>query len=595
LCGSVKKVSIASAANIGDKETFFGLLSCDLCHVMSDGENEEKASTMKKIVLLLISLFVIACLAVGLAKGRAVSAPMIATPLFTPNQGILAQSVNVNAEDMQSFQKAIDSIGRQVPLHFIAEDFPLAVDKELVKQPLTAMKAADAIEYIAECYDYTVKYTDQMVVFQKKYSVVGDLPHITLEESKGVLDRIIKVLEPHNPKIDHQITKQTLVSPIIEKFVKSLTDAQMETLKEGNLAVASLSPMQQNEIWRFALNVYVQEHIGEISSVNFELEHADTSSVGYGNVFGKKEFGRTLKYAPKSHFRPFTTDNILQSSPPESVVISNAPQKLNSKAVFHHELTKGDEAFGQTKTFAEIVSTVNGSKTDAHLTLDAELKEKRVTVSGLERASASSIANALGKLYNLSTLPGTSEKAKPNRLIIHLSPRKVQHAVGILEVSDAIRRIIPTAFYRCLQQGVPPEGRRITPRDAYDLSRALNSRPARLRQIAVSQLEERLATRLRESVDAEVPYSEMSPREQSLHITALLMPGIQVINRSFLQPPPEYISEFQKMDLSGRPYLNEDKQWKFLLNFKYSLPDGRKVSPMGISNMRYSPEVRKSP
>ena len=205
----------------------------------------------------------------------AISVPAQAAPVL----GAEDSSVHLTLAQARTFKDALRTLSEQASVAFVAEGWPLhptLTEGQARPWANATVPLSKAVQRLAEAYDYTAQRQGKVFLLTKRYTDPADLPGVTLAECRASVEDLREVTRPFNPQVPPE--KYGVTDPLVGDLVASLTPQQIRTMGETapgkRLAVSTLTPQQQAQVWRFLLYFYVQLPLEPVESVWPDLKEA---------------------------------------------------------------------------------------------------------------------------------------------------------------------------------------------------------------------------------------------------------------------------------------------------------------------------------
>jgi len=178
--------------------------------------------------------------------------------------------IQITPQQASSFAPAFTALAQQAHVTVVAEDQPL--HPTLTPQATAGLRLnkdgeplSVLLPKLAGAYDYDVQPSGKAFLLKKRYTDAADLPSVTVKECALGLAELNGYAENFNPHIPLGLPDR---SPVISDLVYSLTPEQLAAMGDNKrgVPVASLMPVQQQEVWQFLLHMYVQRSIADLPS-----------------------------------------------------------------------------------------------------------------------------------------------------------------------------------------------------------------------------------------------------------------------------------------------------------------------------------------
>lgn len=556
--------------------------------------------------------------------------------------------VNVPKSQTANLYKTLEAVATQGHICIVAEGNPLC--SELVGNRVPDLSAgltlSQAMTKVAQAYDYEVQRQDNLITLKKLYSDPHDLPNITIDECIQAIEDLERVTSSFNPHVSPP--RLGVRDPLVGDLAESLTSEQLQAMHEDTpnrgLSVASLDPKQQELVRRIALYYYVQDADMGVSNVGFDLKNlsqvAFLWSVPQGgwHIFGYEVPGRK-RPSFRALSRPHLSNPNVFTAQGRRLVWKDAipdPTDPPEQKVIATNGTTVSES-----TLEKAVADLN-TRSGNHLqiSVDDALKSKPVIVVGDLNAGPDAIVKALADIYGLRI------KVKEDGSLVITRPL-FSIPINIAALPDAVQHVLPEPYIRALHieernallvkasldaaqhqeqfkrqfAAQPPaeaksKGSQPTQNNtsektvstsvpeqaatdwqAYqvrqqkwrDRAELLDGRPYAYRNEAIRELRTDLEPKL-VALNGRVLLSSLIQRDRQAFANVLMSDCLQYLQRLFTRSPPEFITHFEQVYLTGGVYRDQSGQKKFSLFLSMPSLDGNHLQQqVGRGNVSLSP------
>lgn len=191
-----------------------------------------------------------------------------AVPGFAGVQSAPDPRVQITPAQAATFFSAFTALAQQAHVALVAEDHPLYTtlthsQAARLKLNQDGEPLSTLLPKLAAAYDYDVQPSGTVFLLKKRYTDAADLPSITVKECALALEETNRYAENFNP---HLVLGLPDRSPAVRDLIYSLTPTQLAAMGDihRGVPVASLSPIQQEEVQQFLLHLYVQTAITDL-------------------------------------------------------------------------------------------------------------------------------------------------------------------------------------------------------------------------------------------------------------------------------------------------------------------------------------------
>jgi hypothetical protein len=556
-------------------------------------------------------------------RGRALAAALLplALPLAFPGLA-WAQAkpaapdplIQITPQQATSFAAAFTALSQQAHVCLVAEDQPLYPTFAAAPASSPARRAAASLALkkegeplstllpkLAAAYDYDVQPLGKAFLLKKRYTDPADLPSITLKECALGLEEASRYAENFNPHIPLEKIGGTSV---ISDLIYSLTPDQLQAMGDNKrgVPVASLSPVQQQEVQQFVMHLYVQKPLERLPSI-----------VGMLNLLcaGDTQFG--WRYFPQMNARLFGYDapsgfgykgfQIL-SKPNQvkmhlaggieiwRVPVEGEPPPTPATAM---QLTSAPDPTDPapmpanapkpvppvSASLADIVARLNARAADGlKVSVEPYLAPKQATVFGEEAVTPRQELDALADVYGLRVFTGDKEGGHDRLRLTRLT---AQVPLNLIALHDSILQALPDPLVRAYRM----HNQFAAPVPAAPDLLGVPPQVYAVRQIRAA-VEPRVRA-LKDGKDGRVALSSLSEKEGRAFAMTLMVDAVDALGSWTEADVPDAIMRFNDLRLGGGLY-EEDGKKKLTLTLKFQNPNNPTLMPgPGVGNLNYDP------
>lgn len=528
--------------------------------------------------------------------------------------------VRITPEQAGVFADALTSLSQQARVAFVVEGEPLKgtrTDKEVEDVPREEAPLSSVVTRLAAAYDYDTERQGDVFVFKKRYTEPDDLPGVTVAECVLVMKDVLRFVSAFSPDLANPCPRD----PQVKRFIASLTDAQLQAMKDKKLTVASLSPQQQGVVWKLALNFHLSypkqrakttvDQLSRLSPEGIVFCWSDRYAPRSIPWHAPRLFGYETASASSSRpsFRPLVDPRLVTVEPNGgfSIVtheIRNGKPVPLSEAYDRTEPPAGKAAESKTaptisSTLEAVVAALNARTADApRMAVDAALAAKPIRIIGADAAQPPALLKAMADAYGLRIRTEKDGTLTLTRKLVR-SPRTLS------DLPEAVRDALPEPLRRALRVG---SGAPDDPKTAFmpspsqqqqavqsphsrDLGKHHRSQetPDPLRLVAVRRLRTGIEPKLKQAPNGRVSLSALDGPEQVAFANVLMADCLSDLRRLSARELPKQITQFDKLVLFGGLYLNDEGEQKFSLFLGLPAADGKNVSVVGggFSNVAF--------
>jgi hypothetical protein len=345
-------------------------------------------------------------------------------------QSTLQGEVRLSTEEYKNFDVALKRLAEVARVTILVEGAPFTSkieDEATIVEERRHGDLSQIIKNIAEAYDYEVEIGGTCVLFRKRYSHAGDLPCVTFDECKLILEELQQFARSVCGEINQSGDP---IDVLGNTYFRSLTaDARGRMIP-----VRSMNPAQRDALWRLMLYTSIGR-LGEttVSPLN-SMTKARSSILALGSGTGTDPLSGTAtmlgyvdRTTPTGEFTPLAQGVLYATAVP-------------------HEGQK--PRLVATETIESIVARLNTNPggRDFQYEFDAELAKKPVTVFGPVGANADNIFTGLSRLYSLRI-------AKPTENIRRLVRYRLRPLSQSKDLKQSLNEFIPLPLARKLVGG----------------------------------------------------------------------------------------------------------------------------------------------
>ncbi len=529
------------------------------------------------------------------------------SPSFSHAQAAPDAVVRLTPQQAYSFGSAFTALAQQAHAAVVAEDQPL--HPTLTPQALAGLKLnrdgeplSTLLPKLAAAYDYDVQPSGKAFLLKKRYTDVADLPSVTVKECALALEEVNRYAESFNPHIPlGQVDK----SPAISDLIYSLTPEQLQAMGDSKrgVPVASLSPVQQQEVQQLVMHFCVQLAISDLPAALSAL-----NQVAAGDPqFGWRSFPQ-MKARLFGFDAPFGYEGFLPLSRPDQVTVhigigmeihpqpwEGEPPTTKATAM---QLTSAPDptdplpvpvnapksAPPVSSSLADIIARLNARAGDSlkgdglKVSVEPYLAPKQATVFGEEAVTPRQELDALADVYGLRVFKDDPVGGHDR---LRLTRRTAQVPLTLIALHDSILQALPDPLVRAYRK-----------HDRFAFDPAVNSPsgvPARLVP-AVRQIRAAVEPRLRASKDGRVALSSLSEREGRSLATLLMLEAMDALDHWVRADLPDTITRYDELRLGGGLYEEDGKKKLTLALLLPDLLNPNNLTPgPAVGNLNYDP------
>ncbi len=470
--------------------------------------------------------------------------------------------VQITPAQAATFFSAFTALAQQAHVALVAEDQPLhpalmpqeAAGLELNPngEPLSTL-----LPRLAAAYDYDVQPSGRVFLLKKRYTDAADLPSVTAKECALGLEEAGRYAENFNPNFPNDEIDN---SPAIKDLVYSLTPEQLGAMADnkGGVPVASLAPVQQQEVQQLVMHFYVQRAIKDLPTVLGTISRGPADPQ-FGWHYFPQMSARLFGYdAPLAYqgFQILSKPNQVEVHPGGGLVIhpvagegeppptpatmmqlTAAPDATDPDPVQANALQPAPPV---SSSLAELVTRLNARADDGlKVTVEPYLAPKRATIFGAEAATPRQELAALAEVYGLRVFTGDKEGGHDR---LRLTRRTAGVPLNLIALHDSILQALPDPLVRAyrLHNRFAPAG----PASPFPsgLSPLLVSAVKQIRTAAEPKVKSR---------DGRIALSALSEQEGRAFAVTLMVDALDALGSWVEATPPETITRFNDLRLGA--------------------------------------------
>jgi len=535
-------------------------------------------------------------------RAALIAALLSLLPSFSQAQAVPDAIVRLTPQEASSFASAFTALVRLARVTVVAEDEPL--HPMLTPQAITGLKLnkdgeplSTMLPRLAAAYDYDVQPSGpqpsgKAFLLKKRYTDVADLPSITVKECALDLEEATRYAENFNPHFPND----EVGGPAMKDLIYSLTPEQMEAMGDDKrgLPVASLSPVQQQEVQQLVLHFYVQRAIKDLPTMLRAVNQAAASDPKFGWHFFPIMNARLFGFDA-----PFGYEGFLPLSRPDLVTVhmgyslgirpqpaGGVPQTLMQPAPDPTDpplvpANAPPPAPPVSASLAEIVARLNARAADGlKVTVEPYLAPKRATVFGEEAATPRQELTALADVYGLRVFKDDPAGGHDR---LRLTRQTAPVPLNLLALHDSILQALPDPLVRAY---------RTHDRSAFDPTAQTMSGVLARFVAAARQIRAAAEPKLRESGDKDgrVALSALPEHAGRAMATLMTQEAMDALYHWVVADPPEAITRFDELRLGGGlSGTDGQKQMELTLALPVKKGSDTLVTVAGVGNLHYDP------
>jgi len=476
-----------------------------------------------------------------------------------------------------TFREALQAIAAQAPVTIVAEGRPLprATGKEALGDASAAtMDLEDAVRLVATDFDYAVARRGDIFLLTKRYSDPRDLPGVTAEEWRLAIRDLDSLLADLSPQFE-ALGLRHKPDPVIAGLMTTLTAGQLKQMARGGLKLADLTPDQVEAVRGFVLYNYLQIPLEEIDTVVRQTEwffRPDSAFTFQSVRDGADAFGlewmEKRQGSPEPQFIPLSEGVGLTGTLSHAATLRQLGRLPASPPLRRFiASTSGTGAASAAGTIEGTVADVAESlrrrlPAGRRIDIDAPLCPKPITVIGAEHTSLNLLLDGIARVYGLRLIDD------PRNARLWLTRRHVRRPDDLGELTMALRSALPDPLvHRAhLDDGDSHNGAA----SVFGIGADGTS--------AVQMLSASAEAAIKKSGGERASLAALDDTGQMALATCLFTRCLPRIQNLLLAAPPDYLSHFDALSLTGGVYARDGKP-KFKVMMTVSQP-GR--TPGGI-------------
>jgi len=505
--------------------------------------------------------------------------------------------IQITPQQTSSFAPSFTALAQQAHVTVVAGDQPLHLT--LTPQAIAGLKLnkdgeplSVLLPRLAAAYDYDVQPSGKAFLLKKRYTDAADLPSVTVKECALALEEASRYAENFDPHIPLEKMGGTSV---ISDLVYSLTPEQIQALGDAKrgVPVASLSPVQQQEMQQFVMHFYVQRAIKDLPAALSALNHAAAADPRFGWRFFPKMNARLFGFDAPFGYQGFQIlsrpDQVTvhigismgishpqgegepPTTPQTAMQLTPAPDPTDPLPV---PANAPKPAPPVSSSLAEIVARLNARAADAQkgdglqVSVEPYLAPKQATVFGEAWATPRQELAALADVYGLRVFTGEKEQGQDRLRLTRLTAPVPLDLIGL---HASILQSLPGPLVR-----------------AYRMHESFSLSPFFVP--AVRQIRAAAEPKLRASKGGRVALSAL-PEPAGRALSSLLMLDAMASLGCWVEAdPPDMITRFNDVHLGGGLYEENGikKLTLSLLLPKSDDPNNLMPGP-AVGNLNYDP------
>jgi len=525
--------------------------------------------------------------------------------------------IQITLQQASSFAPAFTALAEQAHVTVVAEDQPL--HSTLTPQAVAGLKLNKAGEPLSvllprlAAYDYDVEPSGKAFLLKKRYTDAADLPSVTVKECALGLEEANRYAENFNPHIPLGFPNK---SPVIKDLIYSLTPEQLEAMGDihRGVPVASLSPVQQQEVQQFVLHLYVQRAINDLPNIIAAISRVVVTDPQFSwRVCASITDSPFVRRNLGTNIRMFGYDAISNVGKPIFVTLSK-PDQVRVDYQGGIRLTPRQEAGAPdaqwqiapgdmtdplpvranapppvSASLAEIVARLNARAADSpkdnglKVTVEPYLAPKRAAVFGEVWATPRQELTALADVYGLRVFKDDPAGGHDR---LRLTRQTAQVPLDVVALHDSLLRSLPDPLVRAARMHparvpfnpaapIPPIPDSLSPLLVY----------------AVRQIRTAAEPKIRASKEGKVALSALSEQEGRAFAVTLMVDTMESLSDLVSANLPKEFTQFNELRLSGG--LHDDQDGKKRLTLLLALPSPNNPSTLqagiGVGGMNYDP------
>lgn len=492
----------------------------------------------------------------------------------------------------QVFSSDLARLSNRFGVAFVAEGQPIPVTKEGPAPSLSEkLSQADAVREVADYFDYSAARHGSVYLLTKRYTTAEDLPDVTPEECRSGLKAIAKILATFNPRYP-----KSSFGNYPQAHIASLLSAeQLGKLGKDGLLVSELTPIQHEEVWRLALNFYLQSQADQIEQSYTDLENRNPADpvFHWQTIMNVRAFGYDTRSVHLNDilFIPVSNSNQILVAPDGGKVIFDVPTHNGKPAprldptdptTIKESAKQSVDDQGKSScvlSLSEVISPLNGkaAKPDFYK-VDPMYAAKHVTLVGVDKLPADVLMRSIAAVYGRRV----AKNEDGSFLLTH--PSAIE-AKQLTELGSALRSAIPAPIYRAIQAGVLSTHKEIQGVESPVLADDYQVPASVLRRSAMQMFRYIAEPKVKSQPTGKLALSCLGDPARSMFEFANTIGLFSTICWLADRPQPPYISDIDHVILTGGIYRNEAGDERFSLFFSYTNPKtGALYKGVGFSN-----------
>lgn len=522
--------------------------------------------------------------------------------------------IQITPQQASSFAAAFTALSRQAQITIVAEDQPLYPTFAAAPASSPARRAAASLSLkkegealstllpkLAAAYDYDVVPSGKAFLLKKRYTDAADLPSVTIKECAFALEEANRNTNLFNPNFPNDEIDN---SSAIKDLVYSLTPGQLEAMgdNKGGVPVASLLPVQQQEVQQFVMHLYVQKPLQRLPSIVGTLNLVCAGDTRFGWRYFPQMNARLFGYDAPFGYKGFqilskpnqVKMHLANGMEIQPVPVEGEPPPTLATAM---QLTSASDPTDPTpvpanapppappvsSSLADILTRMNACAADGlKVTVEPYLAPKQATVFGEEAATPRQEVAALAEVYGLRVFTGDKEGGHDR---LRLTRRTVSVPLNLISLRDSVLQALPDPLVRAYRL----HNRFAAPDPA---APALLGVPA-LQVYAVRQIRAAVEPKIRalkDGRDGRVALSALSEKEGRAFAMTLMLDAMDALSHWVEATPPETITRFNELRLGGGLYeRNGKKQMDLMIGFPNPNVPSNFIPRAGVGEINYDP------
>ena len=524
-----------------------------------------------------------------------------------------------------SFGAAIAELAARGHIAIVAEGIPLraSLPEAIVAASSGSNRSVDEeVRALGAAFDYDCQRDGLVFALSKRYTEPTDLPSMTIGEWIWVLREVKRLTDPFNPRTGSTVEHLGERDPIVGDLAASFTAGQIAALSGNGVSLRSMAPAQIALVRRFALNFYVEARVRPVDAVLDWLGKASADVVfryedapAAKRVFGYDDHSGPANgqcfsslSGPDAGSDNFWERNIFNAPNPTPDPTDPGDSALDSP--YPVDFTLGGLAERLTAA----------GKGRVNIEVDSSLRTKALTVAGSENAAPQAVMAAAAGVYGLNLSASMAGGKRVIRCGFPADPPAPPYAAGLhdalaqviprplvraFRVEEVIHTLLPLSRlpYRSYGLGPPPDPTPVTARPTWEdeapseLRLAIQDRvnatridelipqgdsvvrqsyavPHALKILAIRRFRALVEPRVKASPGEHLPFSSLNEQERDAFATVIASECFSGF-KSLCFSAPWYISNFNRVTLTGELTTDSDGSQTIGLFFTYPRPDGR--------------------